>query len=79
MESGRDLFIDPASARAGYLAKFRAHADELARTCDDLGFVLRTMTTDSPLEMALFDVLRSRMLRLSGPSRRTAPGRGGRS
>ncbi len=79
VESGRDLFIDPSSARAGYLAKFRAHADELTQICDGMGFVLRTMTTDSPLELALFDVLRSRMLRLSGPSRRTAPGRGGRA
>lgn len=77
VESRRELFIDPASARAGYRTRFDAHAAELARTCDGLGFVLRTMTTDSPLETALFDVLRSRMLRTAGPSRR--PGRGGRA
>ena len=81
VESGRALYVDPAAARAGYLDRFAAHAEELQATCTGLGFAMRTMSTDSPLELALFDVLRSRMQRMAGPSRRSAPrsGRGGRA
>nr|WP_303652683.1 DUF58 domain-containing protein [Paludisphaera mucosa] len=77
-ESGRALYVDPDAARAGYLERFAAHAAEVQQICTGLGFALRTMTTDSPLELALFDVLKSRMMRLAGPSRRPSPGgRGG--
>jgi uncharacterized protein (DUF58 family) len=71
VESGREIYIDPAAARAGYLDRFAAHAAELERTCADLGFVLQTITTDSPLELVLFDVLKARMRRAGGPGRRT--------
>jgi uncharacterized protein (DUF58 family) len=79
VESGRELYIDPASARAEYLRRFRAHADEIERSCVDLGVEYELITTDRPLELVLYDLLRIRMRRGRRPGRRTAPvpGRGG--
>ncbi len=63
VESGRDLFIDPAQARKEYLSKFQAHNTAAQKTCQDLGVAFHQLATDRPLEMALFDYLRSRMQR----------------
>jgi uncharacterized protein (DUF58 family) len=60
MESGRDLYVDPEAARAQYQRSFTRHADELARTCRDLGIDLYPMPTTRPLELALFDFLQAR-------------------
>jgi uncharacterized protein (DUF58 family) len=78
VETGRELYVDPAAARAGYLERFAAHAAEVERICTDLGFVFQPIATDSPLELVLFDVLRARMHRAGGPARRAGPG-GGRA
>jgi uncharacterized protein (DUF58 family) len=77
VESGRELYIDPASARAEYLRRFAAHAAEVERACVDLGVEYESITTDRPLELVLFDLLKARMRRGRRPGRRTAPGRGG--
>jgi uncharacterized protein (DUF58 family) len=63
VESGRDLFIDPAQARKEYLSKFAAHNAAAQKICQDLGVAFHQLATDRPLEMALFDYLRSRMQR----------------
>jgi uncharacterized protein (DUF58 family) len=76
VESGRELYIDPAAARAEYLRRFRAHADEIERACVDLGVEYELITTDRPLELVLFDLLKLRMRRGRRPGRRTAPGPG---
>ena len=60
MESGRDLYVDPAAARAQYRQNFARHADEVEKTCRDLGVDLYRLVTSQPLELALFDLLRSR-------------------
>jgi uncharacterized protein (DUF58 family) len=60
MESGRDLYIDPDAARAQYRRNFARHADELARTCRDLGIDFYALPTSQPLELALFDFLQAR-------------------
>jgi uncharacterized protein (DUF58 family) len=75
-ESGRQLFVDPSTARAGYLQKFQAHADQLAAACSDLGVELSTMTTDRPLELVLFDLVRARGRRSMAEGRRSVA-RGG--
>ena len=79
VESGRELYIDPAAARAGYLARFAAHAAEVERACTDLAIDFQSITTDSPLELMLFDLLKARLRRAGKPSRRAgaAAGRGG--
>ena len=61
VESNRTLYIDPATARAGYLQKFEAHAEALRAICRKLGVSFHELTTDQPLEFALFEYLQARM------------------
>ena len=63
LESGRELYIDPEAVRADYRRQFDAHSAAVEATCAKLGIVLRRLTTDQPLELALFDFLRERMNR----------------
>ena len=61
LESGRDLYVDPDLIRQQYLQDFGAHLEVVAQICDRLGIEYRRFTTDQPLELALFEFLRSRM------------------
>ena len=61
LETGKDLYIDPLTARAQYQANFQKHAAAVETTCRDLGVDLYTLSTARPLELALFDFLHSRM------------------
>lgn len=63
MESGSELYIDPAEVREDYLKKLKQHQDALAAICQKLGVGFRKLYTDSPLDQALFDYLRERMQR----------------
>ncbi len=63
MESGRDIYLDPAVARRGYLEKLQAHNDAVQATCDKLGVAYYRLATDQPLDLALFDFLRERTRR----------------
>ena len=63
VESGRELYIDPVMARKEYLRKFTAHNAGIESACRKLGAAYHRLTTDRPLELALFDFLRSRMQR----------------
>jgi len=75
LETGRRLYIDPEAARAQYLERFATHATALEQACRDNGVDLVDCPTDRPLELALFDLLRSRMRR--GRIRRRPATRGG--
>ena len=79
LESGRELYIDPNAARAGYLERFGAHAAQVERACTDLGVDFLTIATDSALELMLFDLLKARIRRSNRPGRLSsnAAGRGG--
>jgi uncharacterized protein (DUF58 family) len=77
VESGREIYIDPSAARGEYLRRFAAHADLIERSCVDLGIEYQSISTDRPLELVLFDLLKARMRRGRRPGRRVAPGRGG--
>jgi uncharacterized protein (DUF58 family) len=77
VESGRELYIDPAGAKAEYLRRFAAHAARIERACVDLGIEYKTITTDTPLELVLFDLLKARMRRGRRPGRATSSARGG--
>jgi uncharacterized protein (DUF58 family) len=74
-ESGRALYVDPDTARAAYLRRFGEHAAVVERSCADLGIEHRLITTDRPLEMVLFDLLKMRAKRGRQPGRKSA-GRG---
>jgi len=63
VESGRELYIDPIAARKEYLRKITAHNAGIESVCRKLGAAYHRLTTDRPLELALFDFLRGRMQR----------------
>lgn len=56
-ESGRELYVDPADARASYQAKLEAHQAAIRRSCDKLGAVHEVAQTDRPLEEVLGEFL----------------------
>jgi uncharacterized protein (DUF58 family) len=61
LETGRDLYIDPASARANYRKNFGRHAEDVQAVCRALGIDYYQLDTSQPLELALFDFLQSRL------------------
>jgi uncharacterized protein (DUF58 family) len=63
VESGRELYIEPAVARKEYRRKLEKHLKGAQATCQKLGVAYYGFGTDRPLELALFDLLRSRMQR----------------
>lgn len=63
LETGRELYIDPAAARRQYQARFTEHSLELTRLCSGLGIDYFQLTTDQTLDAALFDLLNARMRR----------------
>jgi uncharacterized protein (DUF58 family) len=70
METGRELYVDPQSVRSSYQQRFTAHANELKRVCNNLGMDYYELTTDQPLDHALFDLLNARLRRGRTVSRR---------
>lgn len=60
-ETGRDVFIDPAAARAGYQEKFSRHAAEIDRACRELGIDIYPLVTSQPLDLALHGLLQARL------------------
>lgn len=73
MESGKECYLDPAQARGAYLEKFQAHAEALRQACLSVGAEWEQVTTDRPLELVLFDLIRSRLRRSKSPGRRSSP------
>ncbi len=63
VETGRDVFIDPALARKDYRAQFDAHLTAIRATCQQLGITHLQLSTAQPLELALFDFLKARSAR----------------
>ena len=74
LESGRNLYVDPAAARQQYRERFKKHADEVEQTCRELGVAYHLLPTSRPLELALFDLLQARLH--SGRQVARAGGRG---
>jgi uncharacterized protein (DUF58 family) len=77
VESGRDLYIDPAMARVEYQRRLTAHTGAAQAICRKLGISYHHFATDRPLELALFDLLRGRMQR--GKLVKRAAASGGRA
>jgi len=79
LETGKELYIDPAIAKARYQENFKKHAQAIERTCQSLGVDLHVVSTARPLELSLFDFVQSRMRlgrQAHRPSHRTS-GAGG--
>lgn len=77
LESQRQLYINPATAREEYLTRFHEHAAAVQRICDQQGIQYLSLTTDQPLEFALFDWLSQRSAGGTRIRRNVGSGRGG--
>jgi uncharacterized protein (DUF58 family) len=73
LESGQVRFIDPEAVRRGYQRRLESHWTALRAIGHRHAIGCHRLTTDRPLELALFDFLRERMQR-----RRTARRAGAR-
>jgi uncharacterized protein (DUF58 family) len=60
VESGREVYVDPAQARKTYQHRLEAHIAGIRQACDRLGVSYHRFATDQPLETALLDFLQSR-------------------
>jgi uncharacterized protein (DUF58 family) len=69
METGREVYIDPASAKKQYREKLDQHLADVQRTCEKLGAVYELATTDRPLEVALSEFMLRRARMKAGPTR----------
>ncbi len=63
VESGREIILDPARARAEYMKRFTEHAAELKRLAVELGIDHAQISTADPLEVVLFQLLGARARR----------------
>jgi uncharacterized protein (DUF58 family) len=63
MESERDLYVDPPLARQEYQGKLQAHVQAIQKICRSLDISFSRLVTNAPLDLALFDFLRSRTQR----------------
>lgn len=68
IETGKELYIDPAQARESYLKKLEMHLEKVALICQSAGIGYRLLTTDQPLELQLFHFLKARTQKISGKS-----------
>jgi uncharacterized protein (DUF58 family) len=74
LESGKEIYVDPATIGDDYRKRFEKHRNELKENCDQLGVDLFEMTTDEPLETAIFNVIQSRARRGRQVNRATQTG-----
>lgn len=70
LESGRELYVDPDAIREKYLNRLEGHNNAISDICDKLGIEYRRLTTDEPLETALFQFLQASRRRGRRASRR---------
>jgi uncharacterized protein (DUF58 family) len=63
LETGRELYVDPAVAGRQYAARLLEHREGIRAACDRQGIEFHGLTTDRPLDLALFDYLRERVVR----------------
>ncbi len=56
-ETGRQMYIDPISAKEGYLQRFRQHEETLMDICHRRSARLVTITTDQPIESSLIELI----------------------
>jgi len=70
LESQRTVYIDPLVARKEYVSKIEAHCAAVRATCQKLGVGYQRLSTEQPLELALFDFMQGRQKRgrLSRPA-----------
>ena len=63
LESNRDLFIDPAAVREGYLQRLTAHREAIQTICRELGIDFHLVPTETRLDLLLLEFLKDRSRR----------------
>jgi uncharacterized protein (DUF58 family) len=76
LETGRELYVDPDSAREQYEQNFAAHRGEIRAICDGLGVDLYEMSTAEPLADSLMHVVSTQKQRGGRSARRGMLSRG---
>jgi len=61
LETGKQLYIDPAMLRRDYLSKMAEHLSAVEAICGRLGVTYRRLSTAEPLGDSLGELLRSRL------------------
>ena len=61
LETQQKIYVDPASARQKYLQRFGEHLNSINQICARLGLIYHQISTKTPLELALPEVVRIRM------------------
>ena len=61
LESQDRLYVDPVAIRSDYLKRFGKHLEAVEAICARLGLTYHRIPTDSPLELALPEIVRVRM------------------
>lgn len=74
LESGRDVYVDPSTAREDYRRSFDAHETQISSICSNLGLDYVRMLTDQPLEQALFELLAAQVRQGRQITRRNSAG-----
>lgn len=79
MESGREVYVDPAAVREKYQERLQKHLERIQATCEKLGVIYELCPTDRPLEVALSEFMLQRQRLKAGsariPQRRVPAGR----
>ncbi|MCA9211828.1 MAG: DUF58 domain-containing protein [Planctomycetales bacterium] len=57
VESDQEMYVDGTTARHEYKERFAQHHSAIVDICSNLGIDFFTLTTDQPLEFALFELL----------------------
>lgn len=69
MESGQEVYVDPASSRKQYQERLQKHLDHVQTTCEKLGAIYELCSTDRPLEIALTEFMLRRQKMKAGSAR----------
>ena len=79
LESGKEVYVDPGSARKQYQERLQKHLAQVQKTCEKLGAIYELCPTDCPLEVALSEFMLRRQRMKAGaarvPQRRSPAGR----
>ncbi|MCA9127955.1 MAG: DUF58 domain-containing protein [Planctomycetales bacterium] len=59
METGREIYVDPALAKQSYRERFEKHESQLIDICHRRGARLMTVTIDRPLDLVLLELISS--------------------
>jgi len=80
IETGREIFIDPATAKATYQTRFKQHEQSLIDLAGNLGIGWTSLLTNEPMDLALLQLLNRQQRPHSGSRSRgyskTTGGRG---